>query len=98
MRWATKTLKFGDMKTERKFLYFPLTLNEISKWLEYAEIVYVYRYPDLNSHLVNRPSWIASHWKEVYDERQNKYHLYLKSKGLNIDATPHDIVEAVVKK
>jgi hypothetical protein len=34
--------KLGDIKICRKFLFFPLCLNEVYRWLEYAMIEYEY--------------------------------------------------------
>lgn len=50
----------GDDKVERKFLWLPLTLEGITKWLCTVEIEYLYivEYDPLLGHVVDR-------WKPI---------------------------------
>ena len=38
MRWNNKTYQEGDQRIRRKFLWFPQTLNNQTRWLETARV------------------------------------------------------------
>lgn len=42
MRWIKKTPKTGYVRVIKKFLFLPLTLNNETRWLEFATIMQVY--------------------------------------------------------
>lgn len=74
MRWESHTPQLGELKIEKKFLYFPMKLNDITKWWEEAEIVYSYGYHgNFPAYQRNRPFWHPVYWKEVYDKKEYNY-------------------------
>lgn len=36
MRWKKEMVRIGDVKAVKKFLFFPLTIENETRWLEYA--------------------------------------------------------------
>lgn len=38
MRWRYNYPRHLDVRTVRRFLFIPLTVNDITRWLEYATI------------------------------------------------------------
>ncbi len=57
MRWEYQEPKIWDKKTIRKFLLLPRTLDNETRWLEFASIICQYKnyYPWGNK-------WVAIHW------------------------------------
>lgn len=49
MRWKNRIYpKVGDIKIVRKFLWFPVSIDGETRWLEYAYVAYRYRCYDNN--------------------------------------------------
>jgi hypothetical protein len=45
MRWTHPRAKqYGDTRVARKFLWLPLRIGYETRWLEMADVVYIYRF------------------------------------------------------
>ena len=40
MKWHTPDIKIGQLKVVKKFLWFPLTICQETRWLETAHVTY----------------------------------------------------------
>lgn len=66
MRWTQKEKQYasnGDKRIVKRFLLFPLTLNNETRWLEFVEIEQSYQGPYWNSRnelIVSSCSWLNS--------------------------------------
>lgn len=69
MKWETKVIvtdcpRHGDTRTITKFLWYPLTINGITRWLEVVKIKQWYSGPrhTSNRYVVGLCSWLDDSW------------------------------------
>ena len=59
MRWKHKSpIDRGARKCVREFLFLPKTLNRETRWLEWAEVQYVYVVGDSGYHYWKAERWV----------------------------------------
>lgn len=57
MRWINKIYKEYEQRTIEKFLLFPLTIGEETRWLEKVKIRQEYRYPLMVEYMYGKSCW-----------------------------------------
>lgn len=75
----------GDTKTVKKFLWFPMTLQNETRWLEKAEIVYIVDLELLYDYAI---SWSWKPFRFADQPEPENHHRYL-DKYKNKKCIPH---------
>lgn len=65
MRWGEKDPAVGSERNRQVFLYFPKTINGITRWLEFATMREVYRRTSgVSSFSNNAYEWAPVEWND----------------------------------
>lgn len=70
MRWGSRKLKVvktGDRVTKKSFLFFPKTINNQTRWLEFATYEQEFRKGGTENKVDGGwgSRWESSHWKDI---------------------------------